>query len=352
MSGHAVALRCDADRVTGLGHLQRSLSLAEALLDRGHDVLMVGSVGGLSLAERLVASLDIPMHPTPNGSLLTALDELGASALVIDSYTVPATVHAEVRASGRPVVAIVDAPAPALDADLLVNPNLGSEAAMATPHRGVVLAGPRYALLRSTVTRLRPPTPPEVPTEARRVLVVLGGTDVLVAAPAVTRALLATGMPLDIDVICSTPEIRAQVDSLTRRSGQLVRCSGPVENLAELAAHADLVVSAAGTTVWELACLGRPMAIVRVADNQRSGYAAVVSSGLAVGLGSAAQLTGSPANVVASLTELLQDATLRHRLTASGHALVDGRGRDRIAAAVTALLSGGSVEPIDQEGVI
>ncbi len=346
-----MALRCDAGPDTGLGHWLRCLALAEALRGRGRDVVVVGSAGGVPLAERLLAERDIRLHPAPDGSLLPVLDEIGAAVLVVDSYAVPATVHAEARSSGRPVAAIVDAPAPTLDADLLVNPNFGSEAAMAVPHRGAVLAGVPYALLRTSVTRRRPPAPPDVPDVARRVLVVLGGTDVLMAAATATERLLATGLPLEVDVVCSTPQIRARVDGLARREGQRVTTSDPLEDLAALAVGADLVLSAAGTTVWEMACLGRPMALVTVADNQLPAYDAMVSSGLASGLGPAARLNDAPEAAIESLTRLLEDAPLRRRLARAGHALVDGRGRDRVADAVGALLPGGSVEPVVHEEI-
>ena len=349
MSRPLVALRCDAGRDTGLGHLLRCIALAEALQGGGCDVVLLGSVGDVPLAERLLAQRQIPVHPAPEGPLPPLLDALGAVALVVDSYDVPPTVNAEVRASGRLVVAIVDAAAPDLDADLLVNPNYGAEAAMASPHQGAVLAGVPYALLRSSVTHRRPPAPPGVPVVARRVLVVLGGTDVLMVAATATEQLLATGLPLEIDVVCSTPEILARVDGLPRGEGQRVSALLPVEDLAGLAAGADLVLSAAGTTVWELACLGRPMALVTVADNQLPGYEAVVSAGLAMGLGPAAGLGATP-EATALLLELMKDAPRRRRLAGAGHALVDGLGRDRVAAAVRTMLREGSVgRVVEQE---
>ena len=53
-----------------------------------------------------------------------------------------------------------------------------------------------------------------------------------------------------------------------------------------LAAAADLVISAAGSSLSELLCIGAAAAVVCVADNQQLGYARVVAAGTAAGLGS------------------------------------------------------------------
>ena len=51
--------------------------------------------------------------------------------------------------------------------------------------------------------------------------------------------------------------------------------------------RADLVVTAAGSTLWEAFCLGRPVAAVQVAANQAQVYARLVADGTVIGLGSA-----------------------------------------------------------------
>ena len=346
MSRPLVALRCDAGANTGIGHLMRCLALAEGLSQVGVGAVVVGTVDEVPLARRLLAHHGLMAYAAPTASLVPILEDLGASALVVDSYEVPAVTYAQVRATGCPVVAVVDAPAPKLEADLLVNPNYASEPSMAVPHRGRVLAGVSYALLRSSVTHRRPLAPPGAPKGARRVLVVLGGTDVLLAAVTVAERLLATGLALEVDVVCSTPHMRKMVGQLTSQPGQRVTALGPVDDLAALAVEADLVVSAAGTTVWELACLGRPMALVPVVDNQIRGYSAVVSAGLAVGLGPAERLNSAPQKITAILAQLLGDRSRRASLSAAGYALVDGRGRERLAAEIKALLgAGGNVVP-------
>jgi spore coat polysaccharide biosynthesis predicted glycosyltransferase SpsG len=98
-------------------------------------------------------------------------------------------------------------------------------------------------------------------------------------------------------------------------------------------AGADLVVTAAGSAVWELLHLGVPAALSWVAANQLIGYEALVGGGIAAGLGPAPD-----AAAVELLARLLGDPAARERYGRRGAGLVDGRGRERVANALLDLL--------------
>ena len=55
--------------------------------------------------------------------------------------------------------------------------------------------------------------------------------------------------------------------------------------MPQLMAWADLAVSAAGTTCWELAFMGLPMLLVVLADNQRPNATCLDELGVAGNLG-------------------------------------------------------------------
>ncbi|GAB3957470.1 hypothetical protein GCM10027614_73010 [Micromonospora vulcania] len=101
------------------------------------------------------------------------------------------------------------------------------------------------------------------------------------------------------------------------------------------------MVSAAGTSTWELCCLGAPAALVCVVDNQRESYARVVRHGLAVGLGELPELTGTGvagraarATAARTLHGLLSSPERRAALSARAWSTVDGQGRARVVDAV------------------
>jgi spore coat polysaccharide biosynthesis predicted glycosyltransferase SpsG len=346
VTDHRVGFRCDASREVGVGHLVRSVALAEACREAGLDPLFLGSTGGVAFADAQLAVRELPLLPVgPSaGDLLDACRAHRLDAVVVDSYDVPPGHLAGLRAAGVPVMAIVDAPAPDLDADLLVNQNLGAERSMAVPHRGQVLAGASYALLRSAVVAARPPAVWVGEGPATDVLVVLGGTDAGGGAVLLTALLLATGRPIRVRVVAARQETAHALRELPVAAGQSVEPLTPSGDLVDAMSGSDLIVSASGGTVWEMCCLGRPGALVTVADNQVPGYTAVVASGVAAGLGTLDDLRvdRDPA-VVATLNRLLGDGSLRRAYAETAYALVDGRGRDRVARALTGLLSAPAV---------
>lgn len=147
-----------------------------------------------------------------------------------------------------------------------------------------------------------------------------GGTDAAGMIPRWADALAATGVPYSATLISARP-IPADPE---------VTVIPPTDDLPRLMAEADLVITAAGTSVWELLYLGVPTALVWVADNQRIGYDALVGRELAAGLGHGSTAAGA----VPWLRDLLIHPRLRSRYGERGLGLVDGHGRERAADAL------------------
>jgi spore coat polysaccharide biosynthesis predicted glycosyltransferase SpsG len=329
-----VGFRCDAGALVGAGHVIRCVALAEELVGRGGEVEFLGSVDGPAWVRTLLDQRGISVRPAPGApdELAAVAGDLGLDAVVLDSYvTDPACAERLLRA-GVTVLAIVDGDPRGQRADLYLDQNLDAErAAVELPAGGVRLAGARFVLLRDSVRRLRPDRPRAARPGIPRLLCFFGGTDATDAAPAVLRWAAATGAPFDATVVAARPGTADALAAVHLEPGQSVTPIPPTDRLPALAAAADLVVTAAGTATWELLCLGAPTALIWVADNQRLGYEAAVGRGVAAGLGG---ITTPAANAVAVLRTLLTDPAARADLAARGHALIDGRGRERVAGAL------------------
>ncbi|WP_430503125.1 PseG/SpsG family protein [Micromonospora trifolii] len=365
MSTLRVGLRCDAGPLRGVGHLVRCLALAEEFLARGADVTVFGTVERLDWATAELAARGIPLLPGPDSAadLVEAARRHDLDVLVLDSYELDPAGAGALRAAGVYTLAIIDGDSRGQVADLYLDQNFGAElagpgsgaelpglgSAAALPGLGAgaglpgrLLAGSGYALLRDTVISARPPVvPPTTAVSRPRVLAFFGGTDAVGAAPVLTRVLVATGHPMDLTVIVGRPEIESEVEDVTPGRGQIIRPVPPTTSLPALIAEADLVVSAAGTSTWELCCLGAPSALVCVVDNQRESYTRVVRHGLAAGLGELPELTaggvaGRAARAAAARTlhGLLSSPQRRATLAARAWSTVDGQGRARVVDAV------------------
>ncbi|MGN9836606.1 PseG/SpsG family protein [Nonomuraea sp. H19] len=325
-SGRRVGFRCDAGVRGGVGHLVRCVALAEELCARGVHVVFLGEVRGSEWARAQLRERGLPLVAAPRtpARLAALARELRLDAVVLDSYELPAETGAVLRGAGLTVLAIVDGDPLGQEADLYLDQNLGAEhrpfPRLPAAQSGRRLAGARYVLLRDSVRgRARSPRRAgAVP----RVLCFFGGTDSAGVAPAWAEALHATGVPFQGTVVSPTPFPAS--DQIT--------VIPPTDRLPELMAAADLVVTAAGSAIWELLHLGVPTALSWVADNQLIGYRELVDRGAAAGLG------GTPdAAAVGVLARLLEDPAAREEHGRRGRGLVDGKGRERVAAALMAL---------------
>lgn len=337
-------MRCDAGVSTGVGHLIRCVALAEEFVAQGAQAEFFGSVEGVPWAMRQLDLRRLALYPGPTTpiGLVEAARRHRLDAMVLDSYELDPEGAGTLRAAGVVTVAIIDGDSRGQAADIYLDQNLGAGTPADPTLPGRTLAGTSYALLRSAILAARPAAPPPpVPVERPRVLAFFGGTDAFGAAPVLTRLLLSTGQPVDLTVVVSRPAVGAELSAVAPGPDQSVRLVPPTDDLPSLVRTADLVISAAGTSTWELCCLGAPTALVCVVDNQREAYARVVAHGLAAGLGRLGDLAGdgpgpraARSAAVRTLRELLGSPAHRATLAARAWSAVDGRGRGRVVDAV------------------
>ncbi len=327
-----IGIRCDAGRQRGVGHLVRCVALAEELVARGVKVKFLSDLGDLPWAISQLQQRSLPVYPPPAdaAALVAAADQLKLDALVIDSYTLDPTHSVAVRATGRPVLAIVDGELRGQSADIYVDQNL--DATITTD--GVGLAGLGYALLRSSVRQLRPATAPEnLHSGTPKVVAFFGGTDAYRAAPTIAELLAHTKVACEATIVAADDSLRRELLTVKPEARQRFEFIAPTDELPKILAGSDLVISASGTSTWELLCLGLPAALVWVVDNQIQGYERTVAHGYAAGLGRLGDLNDT---AVDQLRNLLTSPTARAALATRAWSAVDGRGVERVA---TALLS-------------
>ncbi len=113
---------------------------------------------------------------------------------------------------------------------------------------------------------------------------------------------------------------------------------GAVRDPADLPARlarADLVVMGAGTMKFEVACLGRPAILLAVADDQLAAGPPFAATGAADYLGDGRTIDAD--RVRQAVSELVADDARRAEMGRIAAAVVDGRGAERLGAAVLAL---------------
>jgi spore coat polysaccharide biosynthesis predicted glycosyltransferase SpsG/RimJ/RimL family protein N-acetyltransferase len=312
----AIVFRCDGDDEVGAGHVARCLQVAAAMRAAGDEVAIAGTVSGVAAGLVEAAGLDV-VEPQPDAP---AGVPAAAEAAVVDSYAITGA-EIEAAAALRPLAVVLDdGPVPRCAAALVYHLDAGRRI---EPGDGVIaIFGPAYA----------PVHPGCVAARRERgfqtALVTLGGSHA-------GRALLE---PLADSLLALDPALELFVaGSAALAPRDRVQAGLVPGGLLDRIAAADVAVSGAGSTPYDLACAGVPSLLVALADNQAPVGAAFEAAGIALFADARAGLTAERA---AEAVAPLADPAERERLATAGPAAIDGYGAFRAAAALRAAFDG------------
>ena len=107
--------------------------------------------------------------------------------------------------------------------------------------------------------------------------------------------------------------------------------SSVFDDMRSLITSADIAVSAAGSTLYEICACGVPLVTYIIADNQIKGAEAFEKLGLAVNCGDIRKITNPVGKIMTAVKNLADDYQLRHKTGENMQQIIDGHGADRIA---------------------
>ncbi len=335
-------VRADATVTSGTGHVMRCLALAQAWQRAGGDVLFAMTQFTPAIGERLrseqlkiVAIEAVPGSTEDIQQTIAAALFHNAERLVVDGYQFNANYVSELQ-NVRPVLLLDDnGGLEFYSAELVLNQNVHARAEMYVKRapRTRLLLGPSYTLLRNEFTAYRN-WAKKVPARGKRVLLTMGGSDPKDLTPRILAALCDLSIDdLQIRVVVGgSAENRSGVAEEAEGFSGRVEVLSNVANMAELMAWADVAITGAGTTCWEMCLLGVPAILVVVAENQRFIAEHLATLGAAVNAGPAESIDClSLAQITA---ELLRNGDRRFKMSQSARQLVDGMGSERVRAAL------------------
>lgn len=346
-----VAVRVDASKTIGLGHLKRCLSLAAALAARGAGVhFVVRDLGVDAAADTQAAGFDCTKLPAPRGTMqpsavphahwagvdaaldagqtLQALAARRPDWVLVDHYAFDAGWHRAVAAGCGARLAVIDDVADrALAADVLIDHNHSADHrrkyGALLPAAATILGGPRYALLGpSYATAPRFAFSPQV----RSIGIFMGGADAgghSVAAWRACREHAGFGGCIEIAATHSNPHLAALRALCEADSATTLTLDSP--SLEAFFARHDIQIGAGGGATWERCCIGVPSVAAAIADNQLSVLVPLRDMGV-LRVSSAA-----PEELGRELRALIDQPALRESLAQCAQRLVDGLGAGRVA---------------------
>lgn len=261
-------LRADASSSIGVGHVMRSLSLGEALLDEGFGVELVSFELAPSLQSLAtscgVEVVELSCAPRSSEDAQFVLQR-NANLVVVDGYEFSREFFAVLETSSTPFAVIDDnVETSAQSPSAVINQNPHASASMYAHLQGnpKLLLGLQYAMVRKEVCEVAAMNLQSCEGE---VFVAMGGADFLGLTAPIVEALAETGLQIRVAVGHANTQ-RAHIQKLADQLGNvtLIEQQDYVSSLAS----AHVAVLAAGSSLWEACAVGTPSIGLVVAENQ------------------------------------------------------------------------------------
>lgn len=343
--GSKLLLRADAGPQTGTGHVMRCLALAQAWQEEGMEALFVSAESMPALGKRLeIEGMQELLLP---GFLPGSLEDAQETAvlaqehsvrwIVIDGYHFGATYQKYLKDAGFSLLVWDDnGRTMHYYADFIINQNIYAEESLYEDRESYtqLLLGTSYAVLRREFWSWRG-WEREISDKAKKVLVTMGGSDPDNVTLKVIRALQQIeNDDLQVAVIVGGsnahyPSLKAAIDD----DKEWIQLQRNVTDMPSLMAWADMAISAAGSTCWELAFMGVPSLLLILAENQERAANYLNKYDIAVRLGFGSEIDLS--TIITNTQSLVSDAHLRKEMSSRGAVLVDGFGVQRVISALS-----------------
>lgn len=320
-------IRTEASGQIGMGHFMRCFAVAEEARRRDIPVIFLMRTDDAGIAVRAAAiGARLYLIPEALGDDVAAIAACGIAAddwLVVDSYRISEAYLSRLHGLAR--LAVVDDlnACDTYDCDLLIN---AADAAFDMGYglrtRAGLLLGADYAMIRREF--LTPRSPADA---TRTIAVTFGGSDPAGLTVVVAERLRHAFPDVHIRALAGPANMHIGLLRDTARDLGNIELFVDPPSVAEALAGASLVVTAAGGSVGELAAMALPALVLVVYDNQAAFLRACPFPALDV-------REGLPDDLEALVGAMMDDAQGLKDIAAHAHARVDGRGAQRIVAAM------------------
>ena len=343
-------IRADGNSVIGMGHVMRCLSIADAVKEQGVQPIFVTACDEcIPMIEQ--RGFQARLLTTDYRDMLSELPQLEQilreeekkrkeHVILVDSYQVSEAYYRELKKLG--MIACLEDMGQPYPVDVLINYNIYGEN-LASAYNADSRNKPEQMLLGVTYMPLRKEFLEDISYTIREkvtdVMITTGGSDPCFAAKAFTDALLANKTLQEANIryhIISGP-FNSHTEDLKALYGETpnVVIHEKVKSMKEIMRQCDVVLTATGSTIYEVSALGVPMLVFYFAENQRQGAEEIGKKTDVINCG---DFSKEPKVVtdraVNTILRCVEEKKYRKLLNKEEKTLVDGKGASRIAEAL------------------
>ena len=356
-----VVFRVDSSTLIGMGHLTRSLVLANLLRLQGaacHFICRAheGHQAELPRSQGFEVSLLPVTSPSTIFSPADYTSWLGASVqadvqqtinaicvagsatrdwLVVDHYGADVHWQRALHPHCRHLMVVDDLTMRMHDCSLLLNQSLGDERAGQALDPGArvarLLLGPKFALLRPEFEQAwRGQHVRNGPV--RRILIAFGGSDAGELSILAANACAQVWPQSQLDIVISAASQHFPAVQKFAEQNVSAHVHSATPTIDALMASADFSVGAAGMMTWERCATGLPAALVVLTENQQPiaefacRMSAAVNLGMATGVSSQA--------MVSAFLDIKRNESRLQTMSLAALKIVDGLGARRVVSAM------------------
>ena len=346
MSDSLLLIRADANIAIGVGHIMRCLGLAQHWQAEGGRVLFILAQSNPVLESRIRSEkFECLILNTMPGGLEDAqqtaqiIRTTQARLLLADGYHFKQDWFAVLRNERVKLALWTDFLQDLfLPVDLILNQNAHAvvEDYESIAPQSRILAGLDYLVLRNEFL-IRRELRQCRNHGVRKILITMGGSDSADDSAKILTALKLIKDPLPpISLVVGHNNPRFEELAEAAKDLPCLKVDRPKDDFALYSQEFDLVISAAGATLWELGYLGLPSLALIVAENQVPLAQSIQTLGMGINMGWNYDL--QPSLFIQTLQSLLANPTHLEAMSNKALSVIDGQGRVRVTAALKNLI--------------
>ena len=332
-----VLIRADGNEKIGSGHIMRTKSIAAELKKLGAKVLYaLADERGKKLInnefQSVILSSNYECLDDEINALSSVIKEQKIKLILLDSYFVTPKYFKELKKLAK-VAYIDDLDAFAYECEALISygaffdkNEYKARQNLAKKH----FLGSEFAPLR---TQFRNSQKSSKNTQKKQVLLTTGNTDLLGIMPRLLEAFLGDESLKNLEFLAISGAFNEHENKLLALSAKHknIKVLKNPENMAQIMAEADFVLSAGGSTLYELASLAKAVICFSIAANQNNIKSWAEAGAMLYAGDAKADSHSVVARSVNLLKSLLNDENLAKTLGQKAHFFVDGKGTIRLA---------------------
>lgn len=241
----------------------RTLLLAEGLEQNFHIIYLSRALEGSQNHLILERGYELKiLHTLECEEIMDAIQSLSPALCIVDHYDITSQCEEKIRSVCK--LLVFDDDLRAHNADIVLNHSIFA-------HKNeydylsntIIFAGSDYTLLKSGFVEHQNRFIPIRNLKNKKILIALGGTDVLNLSLPIKKALLYFEKSLRIDIVTTSANPRLKY--MKRKEKNIMV---DISDMATLMASYDLIITSASTSLLETFALKKPFIAVQCASNQ------------------------------------------------------------------------------------